>query len=295
MFALVIVIPLTSPSHISDIIFSTKCKFPNQIHKYDFDSCIKIRETTGILMYQTFSKSLKLKVPYPRIFKYWSFSAEFPLFTDPLVVSVHLQTHQTELKSVGPSHYGHHLAGLTFGHIMLRIWNTFSDEFYPEEGVPTGGVLAVTCFGLKINELPYLIAMDIFRALFVDDLAICFRGRSLDTIERHLQQAVNSIQEGATRDGFWFAAHKCKVVHFTAPRNKAQRSPTIRINDALLPVEESTKFLGLWWDSCLSFKKHISALKTLKGSQSHLSGCTLEVGRGQRHYWCCTGPLFAPS
>ena len=146
--------------------------------------------------------------------------------------------------------------------IRVRIGNTFSDEFYPEEGVPTGGVLAVTCFGLKINELPSLIAMDIFRAPFVDDLAICFRGRSLDTIERHLQQAVNDIQEWATRNGFRFAAHKCKVVHFTAPRNKAQRFPTIRISDTLLPVEESTKFLGLWWDSRLSFKKHIIALKT---------------------------------
>ena len=29
-----------------------------------------------------------------------------------------------------------------------------SDKFYPEEGVPTDGVLAVTCFGLMINELP---------------------------------------------------------------------------------------------------------------------------------------------
>ena len=36
---------------------------------------------------------------------------------------------------------------------------------------------------------------------------------SLDTIERHLQQAVNSIQEWATRNGFRFADHKCKVVH----------------------------------------------------------------------------------
>ena len=146
--------------------------------------------------------------------------------------------------------------------IRVRIGNTLSDEFYPEDGVPTGGVLVVTCFGLKINELPSIIAMDIFRALFVDDLAICFRGRSLDTIERHLQQAVNAIQEWATRNGFRFAAHKCKVVHFTAPRYKAQRPPTIRISDTLLPVEESTKFLGLWWDSHLSFKEHISALKT---------------------------------
>ena len=71
--------------------------------------------------------------------------------------------------------------------IRVRIGTTLSDEFYPEEVVPTGDVLAVTCFGLKINELPSRISRDIFRALFVDDLAICFRGRSMDTIERHLQ------------------------------------------------------------------------------------------------------------
>ena len=145
--------------------------------------------------------------------------------------------------------------------IRVRIRTTLSDDFYPEEGVPTGGVLAVTCFGLKINELPSCIGRDIFRALFVDDLSICFRGRSLDTRERHLQQAVNSIQEWATRNGLRFAAHKCKVIHFTAPRVRIQRHPTVRIGNTPLPVEESTKFLGLWWDSHLSFKKHISVLK----------------------------------
>ena len=146
--------------------------------------------------------------------------------------------------------------------IRVRNGTTLSDEFYPEEVVPTGGVLAVTLFGLKINELPSCTAKDIFKALFVDDLAICFRGRSLDTIERHLQQAVNAIEEWATRNGFRFAAHKCKVIHFTAPWSRAERPPIVRIGNTLLPVEESTKFLGLWWDSHLSFKKHISVLKT---------------------------------
>ena len=94
------------------------------------------------------------------------------------------------------------------------------------------------------------------------DLAICFRGRSLDTIERHLQQAVNAIQEWATRNGFKFAAQKCKVIHFTAPRSRVHRPHAIRIGNTFLPVEDSTKFLGLWWDSRLSFKKHISVLKT---------------------------------
>ena len=113
-----------------------------------------------------------------------------------------------------------------------------SDEFYPEKGVPTSGVLAETCFGMKINELPSCIARDIFRALFVDNLSICFRGHSLDTIESHLQQAVNSIQEWATRNGFRFVAHKCRVIHFTEPGVKIQRPPTIRIGNTPLPVEE---------------------------------------------------------
>ena len=47
--------------------------------------------------------------------------------------------------------------------IRVRIGSTLSDEMEPEEGVPTGGVLAVTCFGLKINQLPSLIPNDIFR------------------------------------------------------------------------------------------------------------------------------------
>ena len=40
------------------------------------------------------------------------------------------------------------------------------------------------------------------------------------------------------------------------------RDPPLWGLETLLPVEESTKFLGLWWDSHLSFQKHISVLKT---------------------------------
>ena len=129
-----------------------------------------------------------------------------------------------------------------------------SDEFYAEEDVPTGGVLAVTCFGLKLNELP-CIARDIFRALFVDDLSICFRGCSLDTMERHLQQAVNSIQEWATRNGFRFAAHKCKVMHFTAPRVRIQRPPLWGLETHLCQWRSQ-------WSSLVCGGIRISPLKT---------------------------------
>ena len=51
-------------------------------------------------------------------------------------------------------------------------------------------------------------------------------------------------------------------MHFTAPQSTVQRPLVIRIVDTFLPVEESTKLLGLWLHSPLSFKKHISVLKT---------------------------------
>ena len=91
---------------------------------------------------------------------------------------------------------------------------------------------------------------------YVDGLAVCFRGRSLDTKERDLQQAVNAMQEWATGTCFKFVAHKCKVIHFTSPRYR------IKTVNTFLSVEESTNFLVLWWISRLSFKKHISVLKT---------------------------------
>ena len=104
-----------------------------------------------------------------------------------------------------------------------KFWSksgTHSDELHPEDGVPTGGVLAVTCFGLNLRQLDSIHNSGIRLALG----AFC-------------TSPVSSLYTEA---------------------NKA----LLEERQLKLPVEESTKFLGLWWDSYLSFKKHISVLKT---------------------------------
>ena len=118
-----------------------------------------------------------------------------------------------------------------------------------------------------------------------------------DVLAALIRSAVKCFgEERATRSGFNSAAIKCKVIHFTVHRSRSQIPPAIKIGSTLLLAEESTKFLGLWWDLHLSFKKHTRMLKTAQGgSEPHLSGCSLEVGRRQRHFWCRTGPLYAPS
>ena len=125
------------------------------------------------------------------------------------------------------------------------------------------------------------------------DLAICFRGRSLDTIERHLQQAVNSIHEWATRNGLKFAAHKCKVIHFTAPWSKVQRPPVIRIPASRGVNKVPWAEVGL---SPLLQEAHQcvknSARRLLTSSEWSLTWS----GEGtETHSWYCTEQLFGPS
>ena len=77
-------------------------------------------------------------------------------------------------------------------------------------------------------------------------------------------------------------SHKCKVTHFTVLWSKVGRAPTIRIYDTLLPVDDSTKSLWVWWNSHISSKKHVGGLKPVQWCpQSRPSGCTLKMGRGR--------------
>ena len=168
-----------------------------------------------------------------------------------------------------------------------RIWviidTTLADEFCPEEGVPTGSVLAVTWFGLKINELPSRISRDIFRAVFVEDLKISFRGCSLDTIERHLQQVVNAIQEWATGNGFRFVAHKCKLIHFTAPPVPGLGHPLLLGLVTHLCQWRSRRNSSGFGGIHVSFQKHIGALKTKCKEALNLIRVVAHLKWGQRH------------
>ena len=181
----------------------------------------------------------------------------------------------------------------------IRVWigTTLSDEFYPEEGVSTGGVLAVTCFGLKINELPSCIAKDNFKALFVDDLEICFRGRSLDTIEGHLQQAVNTIQEWATRNGFRFAAYKCKVIHSLHHGLGLRDPPLWGLETYFCQWRSPQSSLGCGGTRTSHLRSTSVCWRHSARRLSTSSEWSLTWnGEGtETHSWCCTVPLFVPS
>ena len=92
------------------------------------------------------------------------------------------------------------------------------------------------------------------------------------TIERHLQQCLNRIEDWATRNGFKFSQSKTQCVHFCQQR-KIHNDPALYI----IPVVAESKFLGDRKLIHTPYKIHESetfkSIKPFKSFISHKLGC----------------------
>ena len=68
-------------------------------------------------------------------------------------------------------------------------------------------------FSIKINDIVKCLGNLADCSLYVDDFCICYRSKSIGTIERQLQQNLNKIEIWATSNGFKFSKSKAQCVH----------------------------------------------------------------------------------
>ena len=98
--------------------------------------------------------------------------------------------------------------------MQVRVGSTLSDQFEQAQGVPQGSILSTTLFNIKINNIVNCLDPKTEGSLYVDDFCICYRSKSMRTIERHLQQCLNKIENWALFTGFKFSKSKTQCVHF---------------------------------------------------------------------------------
>ena len=144
--------------------------------------------------------------------------------------------------------------------IQVRVGSTLSDLYDQEQGVPQGAILSTTLFNVKLNDIINCLDYKTDSSLYVDDFCICFRSKNMRTIERHLQQCLNRIEDWATRNGFKFSKSKTQCVHFCQQR-KIHNDPALYIYGSQIPVVAESKFLGVIFDRKLSFIPHIKYMK----------------------------------
>ena len=79
--------------------------------------------------------------------------------------------------------------------MQVRVGSSLSDKYDQEEGVPQGGVLSTTLFNIKINDIVKCLDNLTDCSLYIDDFCICIRSKSMQTIERYLQQNLNTTEK----------------------------------------------------------------------------------------------------
>ena len=97
------------------------------------------------------------------------------------------------------------------------------------------------------------------RFLYVDDFCIIYRSKYMYTIERQLQQVLNNLNKWSNENGFKFLKIKTKCMHFCNSR-KMHPDPERTLDGVHIEVVKEFKFLGLLFDSKLSFFPHINYL-----------------------------------
>ena len=141
----------------------------------------------------------------------------------------------------------------------VRVGDTLSNPHEQEMGVPQGSILSVTLFSVKINNIVKSVCPGVECFLYVDDFCICYRSKHMHTIERQLQQVLNNLSKWSSENGFKFSRTETRCMHFCQSR-KLHLDPDLTLDGVHIEVVPEFKFLGLLFDSKLSFIPHINYL-----------------------------------
>ena len=143
---------------------------------------------------------------------------------------------------------------------IVKVGQSTSTSHTQFEGVPQGGVLSTTLFILAINKIGRNLPHGIRASLYVDDYSISFAGNNVRTIQNKMQEAINTLSEWTELNGFKFSTAKTCAVTFS--RQHTIHQPRLTLYGKPIQYKHKCKFLGVTFDTRLTFLPHIEELKT---------------------------------
>ena len=96
-------------------------------------------------------------------------------------------------------------------------------------------------------------------SLYVDDVVIMYESPTIDAIQRQLQHTINRLEKTTLKNGFTISKIKTVAMHF-CPDKKCM-DPVLKLDNDQIQFVKEAKFLGLIWNTKLTFEPHIKYLK----------------------------------
>ena len=94
---------------------------------------------------------------------------------------------------------------------------------------------------------------------FADDLAIALSHPDKDEAQRRIQNETDKVARWSRK---WQLSlnKKCEACLFTTATGEAQWKPEVRIEEEMIPHNKTPTFLGITYDTQLTFEKHVNTV-----------------------------------
>lgn len=146
--------------------------------------------------------------------------------------------------------------------IAVRVGSSLSSAVPIREGIPQGSVLSCTCFLVSINDIGDDLPPTLYKALYVDDFALFAIGARPEALCRRLQLALTQLELWSGRSGFRFSEAKTVAMHICRVRGCPKLAHNLTLYGSPVASVDEFKYLGLTLDNSLTWRPHISLLKT---------------------------------
>jgi len=147
---------------------------------------------------------------------------------------------------------------LTNRTMQVRVGGELSDTHILENGTAQGSVISPILFLLMINDIAASLR-SVQTSLFADDSCIYKSGRNLEAIVKCIQSNLDKIVDWCELWGFKINVNKTVAVLFTHRIDKIESN--ILIRGQPIKIDKTVKFLGLIFDSKLSWNAHIAHIE----------------------------------
>ena len=190
-------------------------------------------------------------------------------------------------------------------YVLFR--NSTSKYRKMKQGVPQGGVLSPILFNLYMSTMPAPPG-NIKLVTYADDSNVLNSGQFFDPVVKQLNSYLATVNDWFKSRNLFISPSKSSATVFSTFSNDASVVLEVKVDGQIVPTVKKPTFLGICFDTLLSFRQHAANLKSKLQAKNNvllaLSGSTWgkdkeiitttfkAIGQSLINY-CC--PIWTPA
>ena len=172
-------------------------------------------------------------------------------------------SHPILIDKLGSIGFSNNASGLIQNYLTNRIQrvkvnNVLSDWITVKQGVPQGTILGPLLFLLYVNDISLIVPHHCQIIQYADDTFIFSTDDNLQEANKNVTIGAESLQLFFCKNQLSLNVNKTEYMVFCKKRQNSQiGEQTITLNNIEIKESNQVKYLGIYFDSTLSFKNEI--------------------------------------